>query len=235
MNCLEFRRELTADPTASSVNLRAHLRECRSCTEFAGRQQEFEQALRAAAQVPVPEGLVSRILLRQSLEEDGQSAGRPKMFQWAAAASLLMGVGLGVILWLGGTAGPDLAQAMVAHIESDAHANAEARVVQLGELNDVLRPFQAQVRGDIGTVRQATACPIRNKWGAHVVMSGPQGTVTVMVLPGQHVKGRQTLREGRYQGVIIPTSNGSLAFLAENLQAINAAEERVLGAIRFLN
>ncbi len=56
-----------------------------------------------------------------------------------------------------------------------------------------------------------------------------------MVMPEERVSGRQRVREGRYQGVVIPAGRGSVALLAEDPQAVQAVEGRVLGAMRFLD
>ena len=88
MNCLEFRREKLADPQRASGEARSHAFACAACSAFARRFDESERSLALALEVPVPEGLVERILFR---------AGNPQR-SWralAAAASVFAALAAG--------------------------------------------------------------------------------------------------------------------------------------------
>ncbi len=85
MNCLDFRREKLADPRRLSAEALAHLNDCAACRGFAAEINENEARLAAALDVPAPEGLAERVILRSKT----QTRLSPRL--WAMAANLLIG------------------------------------------------------------------------------------------------------------------------------------------------
>jgi len=91
MNCLEFRRVLTADPAGQGPDVPRHRRECSACAAFAERMTQFEHTLGEAVKITVPDDLASRILLRQSMGVD--RAERTRRARWLALAASPAGRG----------------------------------------------------------------------------------------------------------------------------------------------
>src|SRR5947209_7636374 len=91
-------RELEA---ADAEALHQHLAECSECAALAHDEQRADEHLgRAMRDVPVPAGLRERVLKRLSVERDAWY--RRWLVRWAAAAAVLLAVGLlGYHYWFG--------------------------------------------------------------------------------------------------------------------------------------
>lgn len=232
MNCIEFRRALMVDPDSRAPAVRAHAEECEVCAAFARRQAAFERSLADAARVDVPEGLASRVMLRQSL-----ATGRERRAWWlgvsAVAASLVLTVGL--VLGVSHYNSPMPVDTLVLdHVNNELHHLHEGQDIKLAQLNNVLRDAGAESRSEIGAVTYAGKCRFRDGYGAHFVVEGSHGPVTVLLMPGEHVNGRLNVQDSRFHGVVLPAGKGSMAIIGELGESLDAFERRLTRSIRFL-
>ncbi len=77
------------------------------------------------------------------------------------------------------------------------------------------------VSESLGTVNYAGNCDIRNKQkGAHIVLQGKKGPVTVLIMPAEEVTARRRISDQRFHGVIIPAPRGSYAIVGEHDEAL---------------
>lgn len=210
MNCLEFRRTLLVNPDCRETAFLEHLEQCADCAREAEQAWRFEEKLRRALDAAPMDGLEARILLSQSV------AGRPaRMRRWSLAASLLLAICLSA--WLGlhwpGAGQPmvGLEQLVLTHIRGEPqHLEAHA-AVSAETLESLLAPFGAHASDQLGQPRYAGRCHIRRQAGVHMVLSGEQGPVTVLIMPGEHAQQRLVVDAEDFAGVIVPTGYGSLA------------------------
>ena len=92
MNCLDFRRQLMADPFSKDPSLLAHEAECPDCAPFARELRADEVRLRSVLKaVTPPEGLAERIQLAARFE---QRATVRRRWWYATAASVLLTIGI---------------------------------------------------------------------------------------------------------------------------------------------
>ncbi len=223
MNCIECRRLLLTDPKSTDPQLTAHLQSCEQCKQFASNLHSFELGLKQAVMVDVPEGMASRILLRQRMTEQK----RPRRYQWLAlAASLLITFTLVVTIGLGPSQQPTLEQAVFKHLHDELHHMHEKNNVSVSALNLILKPHGAKLKTN-RTINYAGACPIRRYQGAHVVLDDKRGPVTVFIMPSEPVTQRTTINDEHFQGVIIPTANGSVAIVAEEPEQVRSVEQEL--------
>ncbi|UCE88228.1 MAG: DUF3379 family protein [Pseudomonadota bacterium] len=232
MNCLEFRRRITAEPVCSDAEVELHRRMCRSCAAFARRQQGFERQLRSVIKrINTPDTLGARILLRQGTAATHlHRARRTRLF--AAAATVLLSVGLvfGVAM---APATPSLAQTVVAHVNGELHHLTDRNAVKLAQLNDVFARYGTALTQGIGTVHYAGACTIRKYSGVHMVLQGEKGVVTVLFMPREHRLMRTPIMDRRFDGVIVPTPVGSMAIVGERGEPLGEIEQRIGQALNY--
>ncbi len=268
MNCLEFRRRCTIDPSRLSADCVAHRQRCGPCNRFAVRMDEVERRLRAAVAVDVPDGLAERVVRR--LEKEGGSfteehldrhlgqavrievpeglAGRVLLRhsfdqqrrdrrQWivsvALAASLAVAVGLVALVGIPGR-GDALAREVIAHIEQEPQALLSRWEVPELQLTATLAGLGMTLDGDIGQVTFAGLCEIGPILGAHLVVAGEHGPITVIVLPDKRVQKVGEFESGRYRGMLLPARRGSIAVVAEYPQPVAPMAQRVGGVLRRL-
>jgi len=233
MNCVVFRRALDSEPGYQSPEMLSHRRECPGCDTFARRQEAFERKLGEAVRIDVPEDLWSHVLLAHSLRLKGERRVGRRRLLVSLAAGLVLGL---AVSWLALRPGP-LEREVVSHVEKEAFLLQERGELSPAQINEALAPLDITVAGDLGAVHYAGTCWVRTGFGAHLVLSGEKGPITVLILPGEQVAGRIPIRglsilEPRFQGIIAPTEGGSIAIVGAPGEAFDVIEERVRRSLR---
>ncbi len=231
MNCLEYRRQLTIDPRSKAANLLAHVHECDACATFSKRLLRMEAKLEQTLDVKPPEGLSSRILLRQTTAASGVKFQNRYL---AMAASLTLAVSL-TLGWYMSSTLPSLDQVVLHHINDESKHLSEDHQVDMQKLAGVLGAIGGKAQEPFGKVRYASNCPIRKQEGAHVIVEGKQGPVTVLVMPGEHIKSRKAISDKRFRGFIVPVEHGSIAIVGEKDEDISVLEGHVLSSLKLVS
>lgn len=224
MNCLEFRRHASTEPDGREAEYQQHRRECLMCAAFAAREDQFELRLRRALHVAPPPDLTARALLRQTLDQT-----RDRRAYSLAAGVLLMLTLAGGLLFR--TSLPSLEEAVVAHIQEEPASLITASRLSLTQVNHTLKTLDLRAEASLGEVRYAGVCRIRRGEGAHLVLAGAQGPVTVLLMPGESVAGRVTFQRDQLHGVILPTGPGSMAIVGGTAAEIQGIEQRLRHAV----
>lgn len=222
MNCLDYRRELGADPRRESAAMQEHRRGCAGCAAHQARALGLELALKRALQLPVPGSLAERILLAQTTQERGHHGRRQRRYRWiAAAAALLVALGI-VVMQLRLFAG--LPEQLVAHIQHEpaallthtplAAAEVERRFSERG-----VRLAAAPPAG----VSYAQLCPVGLIGSVHLVMPEREGPVTVFFL-ADHAAARGDYARDGMQVRTVPMPGGTLALVAADARHFDALE-----------
>ncbi len=220
MNCQHATLLIGADPYASSPELSEHLRECPSCVEFQREMLALEMNIRRALEVAPAAASAARGKAQVSdIREAARSASasrrpaRPVRWRgWAVAASTVVAV---IALLWALRPSDTLAHDLVVHVEHEPDSWNSTQPVELSSLAATLR--KAGITDSNITAQQVTyvqTCFIRGHFVPHLVVRTVDGPVTVIVLPDEHVKSRETFNEGGYAGLIVPAEHGSLAILA---------------------
>lgn len=229
MNCIGLRRALSIQPGSEDPEVLAHRRVCADCEAFARRQAVFERTLEDAVRIPVPEGLASRVLVAHGVGLEGVRRVRRRRFRLAFAASIAFGL---LVSWLVSEPEP-LDRAVVAHIDHERSHLADRRNLSPEQVNQVLAPLGIAVEAGVGPVHYAGTCPIRRRLGAHLVLEGEKGPVTVLFMPDEPVVGRLPIGDAGLQGIIAPAGRGSIAIVGQPGEALDGIERRVRLAVRF--
>jgi hypothetical protein len=206
----------------------SHQRECAGCETFVQKLEAFERTLAEAIRIDVPEELASQVLLAHSLRLKADRRVRRRRLRVSVAAGLVLGV---VGSWLALRPEP-LDREVLSHIEKEASHLAERRELSPEQVNEVLATLDITVAGDLGTVHYAGTCWIHMRLGAHLVLSGEKGPVTVLLLPDQRVAGRIPIRDRSLRGIIVPVEWGSIAIVGEPGEALDVIERRLRHAVR---
>ena len=227
MSCLDVRRQLATDPGALTPAMAQHLAACEACRAVAGREQAFNAELDAAMQVDVPERLAARILLHQTT---GARSKKRLLILWSALAVGVTAAAVGLLALLG----PPLTieEIVLAHINAEPHHLQDKKNVRLARVNTLLKPLGNRIVKNIGTINYAGVCNIRKQRGGHLVIEGSKGPVTVLLMPGEYIQARRTIHDPQFDGIVIPTANGSMAIVGEKGEALGTVEERLRPAIK---
>ena len=243
--CIETRRALTAEPNSRNLDLLEHLSACESCAEYLQKLKKFDDKLKAACKVDVPEELESRIILAQRMENHSvdaetnvvpiNKAKRTKgkgYYRWmSVAAALVLAVGLSLGMFKLGESHA-LQDEVLAHIGSHLSELEDDDNIQLASLNSLLQQHGLIANEGIGYIRHVQNCPIDGKMVPHLVIGDDQGNaVTVMYIPWKESVKRTLFNNEKFNGVLVGTQRGSFVIVSEDPNSLEPIEHRVLNSM----
>jgi len=213
------------NPGDNSEDLALHLHQCAGCRQFSRHNKSVEQDLVEAIDLDTPENLASKILLRQSTSIEITSRKRKRRLAAMAATVLLSTALVGIFVIKNNTS--SLEATVLAHIHGELNHLNDISNVPLTEVNKILIPLGSKVSAPIGMVHYAGACRIRNRDGAHLVVAGDEGDVTLFCMPGDHIFTARRMTDDRFTGIIVPMRNGSVAIVGDNIESVKSVEDRL--------
>ena len=228
MNCLEFRRRKLADPRRLSHEALAHMGECTACRGFAIEANETEEHLAAALDVPVPEGLAERIILRRKTG----SRFSPRLF--ALAASVVLTVGIGFTWWKDYSS-PDYARLAIEHVMHEPESFTTTRSADPELFRTVMHNFGGEMQASIGRVRYMKLCPVPEGTGWHIVFETEQGGLaTLILIPGKRMPEQSAQATvGGWTALARPGGQGFYAIITDSAQSLGAVDEMVRQRVRW--
>ncbi len=223
MNCLEFRRSLTAQPHIRYAALSQHQLSCPACADFARRTDAFEAKLAQAIAVPVDSSLESRILLKHNLRGNGSSGNWMAM---AASVVAAMGVTIGAVIY-SMAPDPNLLTASIEHVSGEPQAMTAQEKITQRDMTAALNLSGGLMKANFtnASVTYLHDCPVPGGFGKHIVLQTEGGKVTLITMPSQNLSWSKTRKQKGYIAAIYPAKIGSYAIVAENDVAFNAGEK----------
>lgn len=220
MNCIDFRREVLAQPLRLAPQAREHAAECPACRAFIERQRDQEAALFEALRVPVPEGLPDRILLASGIRR------RRAPWIWAMAASLVAAAGLALLV--PALSGRSLADEAIEHVLHEPQSFRVATSHPQALLPTRLASQGVRLASALGEVTYAVLCPTAAGKAHHLVVATAAGPVTLLLLPADDTPRRRALVESDgMTAIALPAARGSIAIVAPT-RALALDVERAL-------
>ncbi|HEY6643108.1 DUF3379 family protein [Povalibacter sp.] len=204
MNCLEFRRQVGAEPHSQAPEIAQHAAQCVPCARFRQQMQQMDSLIHRAFAIDV-----------QAPAAQPAAAPRRRMLQWGLAASVMLAVAV-TILWLGFPR-DTLAEEVIAHVMDEPESLRSGAPIDQAELADVLAASQLLLRPGMNDVSYASSCPFRGNRVPHFVVQTARGPVTVMLLTKEApVPGTRQFKEEGFEGVIMPAPRGLLVVLGKD-------------------
>lgn len=225
MNCLEFRRAALVDPHHPGHEALAHEASCPTCAHFYRELRMQEEALYEAMNVPVPDGLADRVLLRQ--RRGWRERFLPRFAAPALAASLALAaaIGLGWKFQSEALTPEMLAAGIVAHVEEEQKALHAEQRVPLARLVTAVKRSGGELAEPPGETSYVDHCPLPGGGtGEHLVFNTPHGKLTLILMPGKPIAHPVRLDKGGLTVSLMPAGKGSLALVTENPGRIGEAE-----------
>ena len=217
MNCLQSRRLLLAVPREQSSEHRAHIQACATCATLAQRLPELERRIEDAVLVPVPDALTHRILLRRH--------GR-RIWQYAAAAAVAIASVLGWLWAADVVEAPDFprtlqvvgpmhpAVAAIAEVMDDA---ARPATTDSAEMEAGLKDLGLMLKRGQTSAHYVGKCHIEGSIECeHIVLSTPDASANVMLMPDYPLTDRMLVSEGRMVALVNPAGKGSYIVVAKS-------------------
>ena len=210
MNCSDVHLALGAEPSATSPELDAHVRECAACAQFRSEMLRLDEQIRRALTVEIP-----------PLERGPQPATYPVAKKtatygrsWALAASVLLAVAVVLVMW-GALPSHSLAADVVSHVVSETIEQPLAGPVDENTVRGVMKQAGLRLDPIDPSIVFMRTCFIRGRLVPHFMVRTADGMATVMILPDEHVKAAERFEGSGYKGVLIPDAHrGTIALLS---------------------
>jgi hypothetical protein len=228
MNCLEFRRDKLADPRRLSPEAAAHLNDCAACRGFAAEVDENEARLAAVLDVPVPEGIAERIILRRK----AQTRFSPRLGM--LAASLVLTFAFGLHQWKD-AGSQEYARLAIEHVMHEPESFTSTRLADPELLRRVMHTFGGEIQASLGKVRYMKLCPVPEGTGWHIVFEAEDGKLaTLILIPAKRMKtDAEQAQVGGWNAVARPGGQGFYAVIADSPDALAKADELVRQRVRW--
>lgn len=222
MNCMEFRRQVGAEPSAAGPEFDAHRRECPACA----RHQDELRALDA---------LIARALAVDPARIRKPAAGvggvpATRRRYLAIAASLVAGLSVGLVLLVSAPRA-SIAREVVDHVVHEPGTMNLLVPVSAGALAGVLDPEGTRLRPGIGDVTFAARCVHQGHVVPHLVVRMPEGAVTVLLLRHREIDVPVQISEQGLEGVVLPAPRGSIAIVGQGLKDPAGVAQKVFEAV----
>jgi len=194
MDDLQFRRAILADPKSAEPNnaeqkhqnadLLAALQADPAKKQFAQELNQLDEKIKQALNIPVPEGLTEKLILRQTLASH-QIQKRKTRVHLALAASVAILGGLLFNFMQFSSAYSNLGDYALAHVyhEQTSFANNSKNRVTLTSLNQKMAAFDGNFSDSLGELIFADYCRFDGMKSLHLVFQGKTSPVTVFVVP----------------------------------------------------
>jgi hypothetical protein len=209
MKCSDFQLSLGAEPSATSPELEAHLRECAACAEYRREMLKLDADIRRAMMIdldaiPVPAAVAPPAL------------SHSRVRQWALAASVLLTIATILVMW-GALPRHSLAADVVSHVISEPIHGSLDHPVDAGTIRDVMAFSGMKLDPINPSIVFMRTCLIRGRFVPHFIVRTEHGVATVMVLPDEVVKEPETFEGNGYKGLLLPNgSHGAIAVLSRS-------------------
>jgi uncharacterized protein DUF3379 len=210
MKCGDVHLQLGAEPTVSTPELEAHLRECAECLQYQREMLKLEEGIRRALEIDIP--AAKPMAAPPALVAPTYSRGR----QWALAASVLIAVAAVLFLW-GALPSHSLAADVVSHVVSEPIDEPLGEPLDEAAVQEAMRRSGLHLSPITPSIVFMRTCFLRGRLVPHFIMRADHGTATVLVLPDEPVRKLEHFNGSGYRGVIIPDSKkGSIVVLTRS-------------------
>lgn len=221
MNCMDFRRQVGAEPALDGGDIAAHRRSCPACARY-------QDELRAM------DGVIARALAldvaRIGRKPAAAAPTAPRRRMFAIAASIAVGLAVGLVLLVGAPRA-SIAREVVDHITHEPGTMAGTAPLAPVALTGVLGPEGARLRPGIGDVTFAARCLHDGHVVPHLVVRMPEGVVTVLVLGHRDIGKPLRIEDRGLIGMVLPAPRGSIAIVGQNLADPEGVARKVFEAV----
>ncbi len=245
MDDLEFRKRAYANPNDQSAEFLAASNASPERTQLLKQLQALDKRVTAAANsVVVPEGLAARL---KSIDSNvvAIKANKTGFKRYIAiAASLVVAVGLALSpgLFSPRPSAADLQfhDDVLGHVYKEiSRFDLTRDDVSFTQINNVLEREAGGHFRDNERIKQlhikfANGCRIAsNGRGAHIVLDGSKGAISVMVVHSSPVSTTFDVKDTRFVGKIIPFGKGNLIIVGEKDEPLEAYESMIAEAFEW--
>ncbi|MBA6389382.1 DUF3379 domain-containing protein [Colwellia sp. BRX10-3] len=229
MDDLQFRRSIIADPKNRDDAINAAIKDDPTKQKFAYELDALENKISQAMNIPVPDDLANKLILRQTLASHQQHKRKTRA-RLAMAASVAFVMGLTVNFVMFSSTYKNLGDYAIAHVNHEASyfSNNDQPNVTLASLNDKMAAFKGSFDSTFGTLIFADYCRFDGSKSLHLVFQGQSSPVNIFILPDdEDIKFIASFANDKLQGKSLNFNHSNIIVVGDKNEPIQQWQERV--------
>lgn len=229
MDDLHIRRSILADPHTRDDAINDAINNDETTKKFVQDIEELDEKIAQAINIPVPDDLASKLILRQTLESHQQEKRKTRI-QFAMAASVTFILGFSINFMMFSNSYKNLGDYAIAHVdyESSKFSNTDQANISLASLNEKMASFNGHFDSTFGTLISANFCHFDGNKSLHLVFQGKTSPVNVFILPiDEDIKFNENFSNKRLVGHSVHFKNSNVIVVGDKEEPLNQWQERI--------
>ncbi|WP_395341677.1 DUF3379 family protein [Ningiella sp. W23] len=231
MDEITFRRTIYADPYTQDPEVVEAAKQDPKKQAFWEEIRAMEASLEQAMDVPVPDDLADKLILRQSMKDyKEQKQRRPWYFAMAASVVLASLLTVGVVT----QSDSDLTADVFAHMSHVEYEVKGDSPVDLAMVNDKLATYNGSVEEGMGDIVSANYCYLDSIKSLHLIIKGENGLSSLFVLPSQITETvDESFSNEQYSGASFFLESAKVIVVGEDSEQVTSLKEKAQRLLSF--
>lgn len=229
MDDLQFRRSILADPTYRDNAISEAIIDDAVKGKFAHEIEMLDDKIAQAMNIPVPDDLCNKLILRQTLASHQQQKSKTRV-RLAMAASVAFVMGLTVNFMMFSSTYKNLGDYAIAHTNYEAtyFTNHDEATITLASLNDKMASFNGIFDSTFGTLIAADYCRFDATKSLHLVFQGENSPVNVFILPNnEEIEFNAEFESDKLHGRSLNFNNSNVIVVGDKQEPLNKWQDRI--------
>jgi len=229
MDDLQIRRSILADPKNRDEALNSAIKAEPTKQKFAKEVEALDDNIIRAINVPVPDDLANKLILRQTLASHQQQKRKTRV-RLAMAASVAFVMGLTINFMMFSSTYKNLGDYAIAHVNHEAayFSNDDSPSVTLATLNEKMAVFNGSFDSTFGTLIFADYCRFDGSKSLHLVFQGKSSPVNIFILPNdEDIKFVANFANDKLQGRSLNFNRSNIIVVGDKKEPIAQWQDRV--------
>jgi len=233
MDDLQFRRSILADPKGHDDETKQAIKNEPARQKFAQEIDALDDKIAQAMNIPVPDDLYNKLILRQTMASHQQQKSKTRV-RLAMAASVAFVMGLTINFMMFSSTYKNLGDYAIAHVNHEAahFSNNDKPSVTLASLNEKMTAFKGSFDSTFGTLIFADYCRFDGSKSLHLVFQGQSSPVNIFILPDdEDIDFIANFSNDKLQGQSLHFNHSNIIVVGDKKEPIKQWQERVSNSI----
>jgi len=235
MDDLHFRKSIYADPQTSDDAIMEAMNADPAKKKFAQDIDKLDDKIAQALQIPVPDELYNKLILRQTMAIHQQQKKKTRV-HLALAASVAFAMGLTFNFMQVSNAYTNMGDYALAHVNHEAQyfSNNDEAKVTLASLNQKMAAFNGSFEQELGELIAANYCRFDGMKSLHLVFQGESSPVTVFIIPqSDELEFKANFAENQLKGKSIKYKDANIIVVGDKKESLRKWQENIEKNVRW--
>jgi hypothetical protein len=231
MDDITFRRTIYADPFTTDPEVIKAAKNDPKKQAFWDEIRAMEASLEEAMNIPVPEDLADKLILRQSLNRFQKEKKRQPWYLALAASIVLASI---VSIKIFSSASGDLSTDIFAHMKHLDYEVKKYGDVDMASLNSKLASYNGKIEEGMGDIVSANYCYLHSIKSLHLIIRGEQGLTSLFVIPSKLAGSiEEEFNNDTYTGTSFLSASAKVIVVGENASQVALLKEKAKQLLSF--